>query len=144
MNANDYQQQAGRTLIGAPDNEPGNLEVMLVMCDDGDHDFYEGYYGTSCRKCGWFAPYGCAPWDVPTYEEQAWIDAEEYANSHGVCAFCGGEWGDGWSSCVCEREDHEDHALKIDTRFPDGFTPAAANGRDTARERAALRGDGER
>lgn len=33
---------------------------------------------------------------------------------------------------------------KIDTRFPDGFTPAAANGRDTARERAALRGDGER
>lgn len=71
------------------------------------HDWREGYYGHDCIKCGAFVVYGQAPWDVPTDEEQARIDAEEYAYSHGTCETCGGEWGDGWSSCRCNREDDE-------------------------------------
>jgi len=33
---------------------------------DYRHRYYDGYYGTECRDCDFFAAYGCAPWDTPS------------------------------------------------------------------------------
>lgn len=56
----------------------------------------DGYYGHVCAACGVLIyPYGSEPWlDVPDEEEP-----------HGSCEVCGGEWGDGWSSCRCEDDE---------------------------------------
>lgn len=78
--------------------------MAVSICEHGEHDYYDGYYGTHCRNCDWFAPYGAASWDIPTEEEQARIDAEEEFYTSGTCAVCGGEWGDGWSSCICSLD----------------------------------------
>jgi hypothetical protein len=68
----------------------------------------EGYYGYHCIECDEFLyPFGNAPWDIPTDEEQAQIDATEYAAMHWTCDICGGEWGDGWSTCTCDPDEWE-------------------------------------
>lgn len=49
-----------------------------------DHEFYEGYYGTHCRKCDWFAPFGSEPWlteddgfyPISDYQGDGWDDDE--------------------------------------------------------------------
>ncbi len=65
----------------------------------------EGYYGHDCAVCGELIyPFGGAPWDVPTDDEQARIDAEEYRMTHWTCETCGGEFGDGWTTCRCVEE----------------------------------------
>lgn len=64
----------------------------------------EGYYGHDCAACGELIyPWGQAPWDYLTDEEQAQIEREEYEATHGRCETCGGEWGDGWSTCTCDQ-----------------------------------------
>lgn len=37
----------------------------------------------------------------PNEEEERRIEQEEYEHNHGVCSTCGGEWGDGWTTCTC-------------------------------------------
>lgn len=72
------------------------------MTECGHERLVEGYYGHDCAACRELIYlYGSAPWDLPTDEEQARIDAEEYFYTHGTCETCGGEWGDGWSTCIC-------------------------------------------
>lgn len=74
-----------------------------MVCKHNDA-LTEGYYGYDCALCGELIyPYGQEPWNYLTDEEEAQIAREEYEATHGACAFCGGEWGDGWSSCMCEE-----------------------------------------
>jgi hypothetical protein len=42
----------------------------------------------------------------PDEEEDA--AREEYYYSHGTCEICGGEWGEGWSSCLCDDAEAEE------------------------------------
>lgn len=55
-----YEQSAG---------VPAKVIVMPKFCE-GPHDYYEGYYGTHCRNCDFFAAFGCAPWDIPDEQER--------------------------------------------------------------------------
>lgn len=44
-------------------------------CKDwDDHAFEETYYGHTCKKCGLFYAFGCAPWD----DEEREMQEEEY------------------------------------------------------------------
>lgn len=40
----------------------------------------------------------------PSEEEERRIVDEEYEHNHGICGTCGGEWGEGWTSCICDEE----------------------------------------
>ena len=74
-----------------------------------DGGLVEGYYGHDCALCGVLIyPYGQEPWNVPTEEQQRIIDEEEYRRTHWTCETCGGEFGDGWTTCTCEVEDGGD------------------------------------
>lgn len=64
------------------------------------HVWRDAYGGSECVYCGLFYPSGGAPWDVPIE------DTDD--TPRGTCEVCGGEWGDGWSSCQCEDEDEDD------------------------------------
>lgn len=75
---------------------------MIGCCD---HVWEDDYYGIGCALCDTWYPHDGEPWNVPTDAEQARLDEEEYYYTHGTCAVCGGEWGDGWSSCRCDMED---------------------------------------
>jgi hypothetical protein len=68
---------------------------------DCNHEWKDVYYGTICAKCGEFYPDGCAPWEW-TEEDERRAAKEEYYHNHGTCEVCGGEWGDGWSTCTCD------------------------------------------
>jgi hypothetical protein len=40
------------------------------ICKDfSDHIWIETYYGHECEKCRQFYPYGGAPWDIPSDDE---------------------------------------------------------------------------
>lgn len=43
--------------------------------------------------------------DFPTEQEEWQIETEEYQYSHGDCLGCGGEWGEGWTTCTCGSDD---------------------------------------
>lgn len=70
-----------------------------------DHKYVDGYYGLTCTLCGDFIPYGSEPWAYLTDEEEEHIARQHYYETHGYCSTCGGEYGDGWSNCTCEREE---------------------------------------
>ena len=64
----------------------------------------EHYYGYKCADCGEFLyPYGCEPW-IDADEEEL---EREALLMEGRCFVCGGEWGDGWSTCRCNLEEAE-------------------------------------
>lgn len=64
----------------------------------------EGHYGHDCAACGVLVyPYGSEPWAYLTPEEEDALAREEAAYTDGRCETCGGEWGDGWSTCRCEE-----------------------------------------
>lgn len=65
----------------------------------------DGYYGHECADCGEFMCfYGAEPWVYLTPEEEEQLAREEaFYSGWGVCIFCGGERGDGWSTCRCEE-----------------------------------------
>ena len=72
-------------------------------CDRGNHDYFDDYYGHQCRNCDSFFAFGNAPWDYDP-DVEARIEREEYYATHYTCEICGGEVGDGWSTCVCDME----------------------------------------
>lgn len=65
------------------DYKMGRSYEIMVPCPDNQHEWEEGYYGTTCKKCSTFYAYGCAPWD----EEQEQPDSD-------FCPNCGRELGD--------------------------------------------------
>jgi hypothetical protein len=97
---------------------------------DCKHDWVDEYYGVRCKHCDTFYPHGSEPWAYPSDDEIARIEREEYEYSHGRCETCGGEWGDGWSTCTCDRDrpDLDDVYAEIEQivdellarRYPDG------------------------
>jgi len=40
------------------------------------HDWEETYYGYTCKRCGLFYAFGCAPWDDPPEFE----DSDDYGD----------------------------------------------------------------
>lgn len=88
---------------------------MTITEAECQHDWKEEYYGWECRKCRAFAAYGCEPWTVQTEEDGRQLAEEEYYFSHGYCEICGGEWGDGWSSCTCDDPEEADAEVEAAT-----------------------------
>lgn len=66
-------------------------EDPQAFCDDSKHEYYDDYYGVRCRKCPWFAAYGCEPWapDYPDESDEFYDDCdldecgEEMYDCHG-------------------------------------------------------------
>lgn len=77
------------------------------MSDQCKHEkLIEGYYGHDCAACGELVyVYGCEPWVYLTPEEEDALAREEAFYTDGRCEICGGEWGDGWSTCRCDLEE---------------------------------------
>ncbi len=80
-------------------------EPEEIHCENDLHQWKNEYDGTRCQRCGAFYVHGLAPWEIPTDDEQARIDREEYEATHGTCEECFGEYGDGWSNCTCRPLD---------------------------------------
>lgn len=77
----------------------------MTTTTECQHAWQEEYYGVRCTKCDLFYVDGSAPWD---YVDEDALAREEYYYNHGTCEVCGGEWGDGWTTCTCDILDFED------------------------------------
>lgn len=64
-----------------------------------DEDDIDGFYDYGHVIYDLYYP---DEFDYPTEEEERRIEREEYEYNHGVCSTCGGEWGDGWTTCTCD------------------------------------------
>lgn len=84
-----------------PKRKHRNRRAKLAkLCSRQSCNFLEEYYGHRCSRCGVFYPHGGAPWDFnpdDDFEDDYYI----------TCSGCGGEYGNGWSTCICEDENEQ-------------------------------------
>jgi len=60
--------------------------------------------------------YPTEPWLVLTEEQEYQLAKEEYEHNHGTCEVCNGEWGDGWSNCICDSREWPDDDWGLEER----------------------------
>lgn len=74
------------------------------LCADGQHDYFDDYYGVRCRKCPLFYPYGSEPWAVADVDEDDFDEDFDDEDPGDEC----GRWRNGVLTKSCSKAGSEE------------------------------------